>query len=212
MDLIIFGTGVIAEVAYYYFENDSDYRIISFCETEVQSSTMLGLNVISFDKLKEINKQNVEIFVAIGYSRHNRIRQDICGQVEALGFKLASYISSKATILSDRIGKHCFILEDNTIQPYVEIGDNVTLWSGNHIGHHTKIGDNVFVSSQVVVSGRCEIGKNTFIGVNATVADGISIGNFNVIGAAAVANKSTEDRTVIQAPESKIRVIPRDII
>ena len=52
------------------------------------------------------------------------------------------YVSSKASVWPGfKPGENCFILEDNTMQPFVVIGDNVTLWSGNHIGHHARIGD-----------------------------------------------------------------------
>ena len=45
------------------------------------------------------------------------------------GYKLASYVSSKATLLNNRqFGENCFIFEDNTIQPFVKIGNNITLW------------------------------------------------------------------------------------
>jgi acyl-[acyl carrier protein]--UDP-N-acetylglucosamine O-acyltransferase len=66
------------------------------------------------------------------------------------------------------IGENCFIFEDNTIQPFVRIEDNVILWSGNHIGHHSTIKSHNFISSHVVVSGQCTIEPNCFIGVNST--------------------------------------------
>ena len=54
------------------------------------------------------------------------------------GYTLISYVSSKATTFPGfTCGDNCFILEDNTIQPFVTIGNNVVMWSGNHIGHHT---------------------------------------------------------------------------
>lgn len=96
-------------------------------------------------------------------------------------------MSSRATVLNDdRIGENCFVLEDNTIQPFVEIGDNVTLWSGNHIGHHSRIGSHSFLASHVVVSGGVVIGEQCFIGVNATLRDHIRIGDRCVIGAQAL--------------------------
>ena len=66
---------------------------------------------------------------------------------------------------------------DNTIQPFVEIGDNVTMWSGNHIGHHSKICDNAFISSHAVISGGVEVGRNSFLGVNSTINDHIKLEN-----------------------------------
>ena len=84
------------------------------------------------------------------------------------------------------IGENCFIFEDNTIQPFVSIGNNVTLWSGNHIGHHSVIRDHTFIASHVVISGGVEIGEQCFIGVNATLRDHIKVGDRCVIGAGAL--------------------------
>jgi sugar O-acyltransferase (sialic acid O-acetyltransferase NeuD family) len=104
-----------------------------------------------------------------------------------MGYKLASYISSRATVLNEgRIGENCFIFEDNTIQPFVTIGNNVTLWSGNHIGHHSVIHDHTFIASHAVISGGVEIGEQCFVGVNVTLRDHIKIGDRCVVGAGAL--------------------------
>lgn len=101
-----------------------------------------------------------------------------------LSCRFASFISSYATVLNKGlIGENSFILEDNTIQPFVTIGNNVTLWSGNHIGHHSIIKDHTFLASHIVVSGGVEIGEQCFVGVNATIRDHIKIGERCVIGA-----------------------------
>jgi UDP-3-O-[3-hydroxymyristoyl] glucosamine N-acyltransferase len=94
------------------------------------------------------------------------------------------------------VGDNCFILEDNTIQPFVTIGSNVTLWSGNHIGHDSTIADHVFIASHVVVSGHVEIGSFVFIGVNATLRNSIRIAPGTLIGAGAVIMKSTKEQGV----------------
>ena len=67
------------------------------------------------------------------------------------------------------------MFEDNTIQPFARIGDDVILWSGNHIGHHSTIGDHCFITSHVVVSGNVHVGERSFIGVNATLRNSITI-------------------------------------
>ena len=53
------------------------------------------------------------------------------------------------------MGDNCFIFEDNTVQPFVTLGNNLVLWSGNHIGHHSTLRDHCFISSHVVISGFC---------------------------------------------------------
>ena len=77
-------------------------------------------------------------------------------------------------------------------QPFVRIGNNVTLWSGNHIGHHSVIGDHTFIAAHVVVSGGVSIGEQCFLGVNATLRDHITIGDRCVIGAGALLLRDAE--------------------
>ena len=84
-------------------------------------------------------------------------------------------------------------LENNTLQPFVEIQDNVVLWSGNHIGHHSIIRNNCFLSSHVVISGHCDIGENAFFGVNSTVANNIKIASDNFISMGASISKQTDE-------------------
>jgi UDP-3-O-[3-hydroxymyristoyl] glucosamine N-acyltransferase len=111
-----------------------------------------------------------------------------------LGYELASYVSTAAFVWRDvTIGRNCFILEHNVLQPFVKIGDNVTLWSGNHIGHRSVIEDHVFMTSHVVVSGFCTIGARSFLGVNATLANGVTIAPDNFIAMSACVGASTED-------------------
>jgi sugar O-acyltransferase (sialic acid O-acetyltransferase NeuD family) len=127
------------------------------------------------------------MFVALSYSQMNRLRASRYEQAKALGYELASYVSSRCSWLTDHpVGDNCFILEDNTIQPFVQIGNDVTLWSGNHIGHDSVIEDHCFISSHVVVSGHVRIGRYCFVGVNATLRNSIVIAPETLIGAGAV--------------------------
>jgi UDP-3-O-[3-hydroxymyristoyl] glucosamine N-acyltransferase len=127
----------------------------------------------------------------------NRVRADKYAQAKALGYTLASYVSSKCTWLTDhRPGDNCFILEDNTVQPFVRIGNDVTLWSGNHIGHDAVIDDHCFISSQVVVSGRVHVGPSCFLGVNSTIRNAITIAPETLVGAGAIIMADTEPKSV----------------
>jgi sugar O-acyltransferase (sialic acid O-acetyltransferase NeuD family) len=186
-ELIIFGTADIAQLAYYYFANDSDYKVAAFTvDAEyIKVTEFCGLPVVPFEEVvSHYPPERYELFVALSYSKLNRTRKEKYIAAKSLGYRLASYISSHATVLNNsNIGENCFILEDNTIQPFVTIGNNVTLWSGNHIGHHSTIHNHCFLASHIVVSGGVEIGEACFIGVNATLRDHIKIGEKCVIGA-----------------------------
>ena len=188
--LVIFGTGDIAQLAHFYFSSDSKYQVVAFTVNAayLTQTDFCGLPVIAFEEIaKHYPPEKYAIFVALSYSKLNAVRKTKYLAVKALGYRLASFISSHATVLNEgRIGDNCFIFEDNTLQPFVTIGNNVTLWSGNHIGHHATINDHCFIASHVVVSGGVEIGEQCFIGVNATLRDHIRIGEKCVIGAGAL--------------------------
>ncbi len=194
--LIIFGLGEIAQLAHYYFTHDSEYEIVAFTVDSFYINTKMfcGLPVVAFEKVHELyNPNDYSFFIALSYSKLNEIRKSKYLQVKSLGYKLASYISSKASIYNDGlIGENCFIFEDNTIQPFVKIGNNITLWSGNHIGHHSIIKDHCFIASHVVISGGVEIQEQCFIGVNATLRDHIIIGKKCIIGAGTLILSNTD--------------------
>jgi sugar O-acyltransferase (sialic acid O-acetyltransferase NeuD family) len=197
----VFGTGTFAEVARFYLEHDSPHTVVAFAadrEHLPAEPTLDGLPVVPFDEVVQRHPPSEHaMFVAVGYRGLNRVRAEVCARARELGYELPSYVSTRATHWGDtRFGDNCFVLEDNTIQPFVELGDGVVLWSGNHIGHHAVIGEYAFLSSHVVVSGRVRIGAYTFLGVNATLADGITIGRANVIGAGALVKRSTADDAV----------------
>lgn len=217
--LVIFGTGEIARLAHYYFTTDSAYDVVAFTvdAAYVTANEFCGLPVVPFeDVISRYLPEKHDLFVALSYSRLNHVRKEKYLAAKGLGYRIASYVSSHATVLNDgRIGENCFIFEDNTIQPFVTIGNNVTLWSGNHIGHHSTIHDHCFIASQVVVSGGVEIGEQCFIGVNATLRDHIKIGEKCVIGAGALLLADAEPEGVYigqateraKAPSSRLRNI-----
>ena len=185
--LIIFGTGDIAQLAHFYFSTDSEYEVIAFTVdvSYLQETEFCGLPVIAFQEINAYyTPTQYAIFIALSYTKLNAVRKEKYLAAKLLGYSIASYTSTKATVLNNgKIGENCFILEDNTIQPFVTIGNNVTLWSGNHIGHHSKILDHNFIASHVVVSGGVTIEESCFIGVNATLRDHITIGEKCIIGA-----------------------------
>ncbi|MBF9046463.1 transferase [Rhodobacterales bacterium LSUCC0031] len=214
--LLIFGSGTLGEVANYYFTNDSDYEVVGFVEMQefmTPGAAVSGKPVYGWESVAEtFSPSDVDLFVAIGYRKTNSIRRLRYEQVLAAGYTCASYISSKATNFSESIGSNCFILENNVLQPFTRIGNNVTLWSGNHIGHHSAIEDHCFVASHAVISGNCRIGESCFIGVNCCMHDGVTIGPKSVLGAGSIVADSCEPRSVFAPQATPPRIIQRDII
>lgn len=206
--LVIIGSGETGLLAYEYFQFDSEYEVIAFSVDEeyINEKTIYNLPVISFETLEEkFSPNNYEVYVAISSGKLNRNRTKVYNQVKEKGYKCASYISSKAFVWKNvEIGENCFIFEDNTLQPFVKIENNVTLWSGNHIGHNTIIKNNSFISSHCVVSGFCEISENCFLGVNCTIENNVIIEKDNFIGAGSLIQKNTNEKEFYQTKQTEL--------
>ncbi|MBM3503520.1 MAG: acetyltransferase [Alphaproteobacteria bacterium] len=192
---LIFGTASFAEVVRFYLDADSLYEVVAFTASRasIAQPSKQGLPVVPFEEIADrFPPGDHEMFVAVGYRQLNRLRERFCLEAKGKGYSLIRYVSSKATTWGDtRIGDNVFIFEDNTIQPFVSIGDDTILWSGNHVGHHSTIGAHCFISSHVVISGHCQVGDHCFLGVNATIADTVVVGDRNIIGPGALIQKNT---------------------
>lgn len=205
--LIVFGAGDVARLAHHYFSTDSEHEVVAFTVDAafLTGDEFQGLPLVAAEEIVDrYPPASVRMFVALSYARMNRVRAEKYAEVKARGYELVSYVSSRCSYLSQRPpGDNCFILEDNTVQPFVTIGSNVTLWSGNHIGHDSTIGDHCFISSHVVVSGHVDVGRSCFIGVNATLRNSIAIGERTLIGAGAVIMKDTAPGSVYPGARSE---------
>ncbi|MBZ0067388.1 MAG: acetyltransferase [Thiobacillus sp.] len=206
--LIIFGSAEIAELAKFYFENDSDYRIAAFTVDDAFAvdEHVHGLPLVPFSEVaKRFPPAQFEMHVALSYARLNRLRQEKYEQAKAAGYRLASYVCSKSVTWSDlSIGDNCFILENQTIQPGVRIGNNVMIWSGNHLGHGTQIEDHAYIASHAVISGHCNIGERSFVGVNATLRDFCAVGKDCFVGMGADVARDMLDGSVALATSTEI--------
>lgn len=214
--VIIFGTLDTAELAHFYLTHDSDHEVIGFTLTEefIDQETFKGLPILPFESIESFHSpQHVALFAPMTAKGMNSRRQAIYQAIKEKGYTMISYISSKATWFNNPIGDNCFILENNTIQPFVSIGNNVVLWSGNHIGHHSNINDHVFFTSQVVLSGHCQVGDYSFFGVNSTIRDDTQIGEGSFISMGAVVTGDTDPWSVYRGdPARKLRISSKKVI
>lgn len=209
--LIIVGGGETAELAYYYFQQDSEFEVVAFSieQTFLDTDTLHGLPVRPLENIEnEFPPSKYYAFVAVSSTKLNTVRTKLYRICKEKGYKLASYISSRAYVgVNVSIGDNCFIQEDNTIQSFVTIGNNVTLWAGNHVGHRTIIHDNCFITSHVVLSGFCEVGAYSFIGVNTSVADKVKIGEKCLIGLGSIIGKDVSPNSIMKMPYAKTQPI-----
>ncbi|MCK9637440.1 MAG: acetyltransferase [Methylobacter tundripaludum] len=195
-NVVIFGIKDFAELAHYYLERDSVHEVVAFSVNRdylPEEPVFLGLPVVAFEDVESLySPDNHAFFAPMSPKNMNRDREAVYQTIKGKGYQCISYLSSKATVFDNEIGENCFILENNTLQPFTRIGNNVVLWSGNHIGHHSVIHDHVTFTSHVVMSGHCDIGSYSFFGVNSTLRDGLRIAEGSFVAMASSIVKDTE--------------------
>ncbi len=205
--LVVYGTGETAEIVADYFNHDSAYEVVAFTVDReyLKEETVLGLPVIPLDEVvAKYPPASHEMFAAASFGRINRNRTGMYNKAKALGYKMASYVSSHAFVWHNvQIGENVFIFENNVVQYKVKIGNNVILWSGNHIGHQTVIEDNCFISSHVVISGFCTIGSSSFVGVNSSFNDGVKFGKDSITGNGTIIVRDTEPGSIFVGNPAK---------
>jgi len=211
-NLVIFGTGKIAEAITYFFERDSEYNILSYVVDDefVINESFLGKPVIKKSLfLNTYFKENIYLFVALGYQGINKLRKERYLDFKNLGFKFASYVSPSVTRKFE-IGENSIVMDGSVLQPIITIGNNVFIWGGAMIGHHTIIQDNVWLTGGGLIGGGVTIGESTFIGMGAIVGQEVKLGKQCMIGAGALIVRNIDDKSVVLTQQSEIHRLNSD--
>lgn len=194
--VIIFGTGKLAELVYYYLKFDSEYSVAGFAVDSkfIDKTTFFDLPIIAFEDIeKKFPASDYSMFIAISHAQLNEVRTKKYFEAKQKGYELISYISSKSTIWNNTtVGENCLIMENCAIQPYTKIGNNVIVCSSCNIGHHSIIKNNSFFASGAVLAGGVIVKDNCFIGLSATIGEDVIIEKNCIIGANSLILKDTK--------------------
>ena len=198
--IVLVGTGKIAEVALYFFQNHSQFDVVAAAvDAPFKTANYWnGLPLVDFEKIEVLYPPNkYDLFVAVGYQDINRFRQNLCSRARAKGFNLISYVHPNSGVPLDCVhGDNCFLMNNVLIHPKVKLGNNVFIWSGAMVGHHSLVGDNCWLTSCANISGNVTLGANCFLAVNSTVANDVSLGEECFVGANALVTKCADHSTV----------------
>ena len=193
-DLIIFGTGDYAAQAHYYLTTDSPHRVAGFCVSRdwLRSDAYLDLPVVAFETVQDrFPPDRYRMFLPMSGRRMNRLRQEFYHAAKDKGYRLVSYISSRALLCDNPVGENCMILENANLQPFDSVGDDTIIWNATHIGHHSRIGSHVFISANVTVSGRCVVGDNCYLSAGAVIDADVELARGTLAGLASVVLRDT---------------------
>lgn len=210
--VIIYGVGKTAQDVYAYFAHGSPYRVAAFTVAReyLEQEKLYDLEVVPFEDVeRRFPPRQYKMFIALGTLNLNKVRAEKCVQAKRKGYQLISYVSPKASTRADLVlGENCLIAEMTVVQPHVEIGDNVLIYSGVFIGHYCKIGDHCFIAPHVVLGGGITLGTLSVVGMNATIKENVKVRDECVVGAGALILNDTKEKGVYRgnsAPLMKLR-------
>lgn len=204
--VVLFGAGKIAEEVHFYLTHDSPHQVVAFTvdSSYITATEKLGLPVVPFEEIADrYPPDGFQIFVAVAYQDMNRFRARKCEEAKAKGYRLISYISSRACAYGmAEPGENCLILEFSVIQPSAHVGNNVFVWCSNHIGHHSTVGDHCYISGNVMIAGNTIVEPYCYVGVGSTIGHEITVGSESFIGAGCLVTKSAPPKSVYITPDT----------
>lgn len=202
--LIIFGNAEMARVVYFYFTRDSEYEVTGFCVHSAYKSEneYCGLNVFDFETILSTHPpEEYEMFIAIGPSKMNGIRENIYNQAKELGYRLASYISPNA-VCNSSVGDNSFVADMAVINPYVQIGSNNYIWEQVYLGSDSCVGSHCYISPKSSVGTFVRIEDNVFVGTSSTIKTCVKVCKHSLIGAQCYIAKDTSEFSVYGTKEA----------
>lgn len=103
--VVVFGVGQIAEVAYFYLKNDSEYEVAAFTVDGeyVKEPYFSNLPVVPFEEItRSCPPDRYKMFVPISYKSMNRAREEKYLEAKAKGYSFIKIYQFQSNILWHR--------------------------------------------------------------------------------------------------------------
>ena len=205
MKVVLVGARRLARRMYVYLNEDAGRDVAGFAVPRefLEEAEILGRPVVALEELEErFGPQDHEVCVALGYVRTNRVRAELCDELEGRGYGLASYRSSRATVWGEVAARHTLVLDDATVGPFASVGADVIL-NGANVNHDAVVEDHCFIGTGATIGGEARVGAFSFVGLNATIRNEVTIAPRCVIGAGAVIKRDTREGEVYSAASAE---------
>jgi sugar O-acyltransferase (sialic acid O-acetyltransferase NeuD family) len=205
--VILFGCGRGADTAYRYLSRDGAHHVCGFTVDEAlrRCDRFHDLPVVSYESVTaHFPPADFEMLVPLGFQQMNWLRAEKYLDAKRKGYRFISYVNQRHYSLEGvQFGENCFILDGQSFNLDVSVGDNVTMWSGNHVGDRTTIGNHVWISSHVTLSGDVAVGDYCFLGINSCVSNNVRLAPRTFVGANVLITQDTVDGGVYVAATSQ---------
>ena len=204
--LIIFGNSSMARVAHFYFTRDSGFDVVGFTVDRRYNDkgTLCGLEVIDFERVLDTHPPaEHDLFVAIGPSRMNGLREEKFLEARAKGYRLASYVSPKS-VCSSPPGQNTFVADLAVIAPFVTLGDNNYFYDGVICSNDATIGNHCYFAPRAYVGSLCDVRDNSVLGAGAVLKSGVVVAKQTLVGAATYISADTKEKGVYGEKSSEL--------
>lgn len=219
-NIVILGISEYSEYVYYTIKKEGQINVLAFTVSRswLESNNVRRyFNELPVVPLEDLNTHllgmEYEILITVGYKRMNEIREKMYDYCKHLGYKIATYISSRAICDSDDIGEGCIIMPTAYVPPCTKIGKCNIINMGTYITHTGFVGDFNWFAATIVMGGNIKMGSKCFIGMNCVLKNGITVGTKTFLGAGSYLScDSGEGRAYIGSPAINKRNLKSDIV
>ena len=189
---VIFGCSDFAEkLAYLLIQTGVSVDAFTADKDYFDYEKKNSIPVIPYEELRE-KSLDVNLYLAVGYRRMNRGREEIYQRAKRDGFQIASFIHPSAVVSTEKMGEGNLIFEQAVVGPYAELGHCNVCYPKALIAHHTKVGSFNFFAISSSVAGHVRVGNRCFFGNNCCTREGIAVADETLVGAGAYVSKDTE--------------------
>lgn len=204
--LIIFGNSPMAKIGHFYFSRDSDHEVAGFTVDAPYNNKgpMCGLEVFDFEHIEETHPPLAyELFVAIGPSRMNALRETKYLEAKAKGYRLASYLSPRS-VCESPIGENTFVADMVVISPFVTIGDDNYFYDGVICSSEATIGNHCYFAPRAYVGSSCDVRDNSILGAGSVLKSGVVVAKQTLVGASTYISVDTQEKGVYGEKSSEL--------
>ncbi len=193
--IVVLGSGGHAKVVIDVLQSTGAWEIAG-CVSATPGENVLGVSVLGGDAiLSHLLQSGIRsAFVAIG---DNRLRQQLGGMVQTLGFQLPNTISPRAIVSRHvRFGNGIVIMPGAVVNADTFVDDFAIINTGATVDHDCSIGSWSHVGPGANLAGEVCIGQGAFVGTGASIIPRRRVGNWTVVGAGAVVLRDLPEQAV----------------
>lgn len=214
--IIIAGTNEFSEYVYYTVSKEHIVEVVAFTTLKetIQEDSFCNLPIYPLEELfQKFNGKEFQVLITVGYTKMNKRRENTYNICKKIGYKICTYISTRAVCDSESVGEGCLIMPLAYVPPLTTLGLCNVINTATVLGHTSKVGDFNWFAGNVVTGGNVIIDNRCFLGMYSLVKNGIHVASETMIGAYSyLSEDSVENRFYSGNPAVNTKKLKSDVV